>query len=112
MINVTLTGNVYDENENLIDCYYDVYYKRQNILVTGLRTELNQYNFNIGSIEHLTQKKVDLMNSHVNGISRPTLNNQSTYNFARFLHGETIVHALGIKYIDPKQVTLKPILVK
>lgn len=64
------------------------------------------------SIEHLTQKKVDLMNSHVNGISRPTLNNQSTYNFARFLHGETIVHALGIKYIDPKQVTLKPILVK
>lgn len=55
MINVTLTGNVYDENENLIDCYYDVYYKRQNILVTGLRTELNQYNFNIGSVEHLTQ---------------------------------------------------------
>ena len=55
MINVTLTGNVFDENENLINCYYDVYYKRQNILVTGLKTELNQYNFNIGAVEHLTQ---------------------------------------------------------
>ncbi len=55
MINITLTGNVYDENSNLIDCYYDVYYKRQNILVTGLKSELNQYNFNVGDSFHLTQ---------------------------------------------------------
>ena len=54
MINVTFIGDIYDEN-NLIDCYYDVYYIRQNILITGLRSELNQYNFNVGSSNHLTQ---------------------------------------------------------
>ena len=54
MINVTITGNVYDE-DILTNCYYDVYYARQNILVTNLQTELNQFNFNIGDSLHLTQ---------------------------------------------------------
>ena len=55
MINVTIIGNIYDESNTLINCYYDVYYIRQNVLVTGLTSELNQYNFNIGSSNHLTQ---------------------------------------------------------
>lgn len=54
MINVTITGNTYD-NEILTDCFYDIYYVRQNILVENLKTELNQFNFNIGDSLHLTQ---------------------------------------------------------
>ena len=55
MINVTVIGDIYDENDSLINCYYDVYYIRQNVLVQGMISELNQYNFNMGSSEHLTQ---------------------------------------------------------
>ena len=54
MINVTITGNVYEE-DTLTNCYYDVYYVRHNILVANLQTELNQFNFNIGDSLHLTQ---------------------------------------------------------
>lgn len=63
------------------------------------------------SIEHLTKEKVDLMNSHINAILRPTLNNISTYSFASFLHGSEIIALLGIVYIDPKDMVLKPSLI-
>ena len=64
------------------------------------------------SIDFLTQEKVDLMNSHINGILRPTLNNRSTYSFALFLHTKQIIRKLGIVEIKPDDVHLSPNLIK
>lgn len=60
------------------------------------------------SIDFLTQEKVDLMNSNINGILRPTLNNQSTHSFALFLHSEKLISALGIHKINPRDIILSP----
>jgi hypothetical protein len=54
-LNLTVTGNIVDELENPIEAYYDVYYVRQGVLVSGLVSELQQYNFNAGAANHLTQ---------------------------------------------------------
>lgn len=64
------------------------------------------------SISHLTQKKVDLICSHVNAVVRPTLNNKTTYEFTSFLHNEEILSLLNIDYVHKKDVLLKPELVK
>lgn len=64
------------------------------------------------SIVHLTKQKVDLINSHVNAILRPTLNNQSTFSFAEFMHGSLLLELLCITFIEPTSVHLKPELVK
>lgn len=64
------------------------------------------------SIDFLTQEKVDLMNSNINGILRPTLNNRSTYLFALFLHTKQIIRKLGINEIKPDDVNLSPNLIK
>ncbi len=105
MINVTLTGNVFDENENPIDSYYDVYYKRQNILVSGLRTEFNQYNFNIGSVEHLTQngdlKENDVILIRFNTL-KDTLDNSSKFSSTAiiYLNESTIVKDVQLKEVQ------------
>lgn len=104
MINVTFTGNVFDENLNLIDCYYDVYYKRQNVLVTGLRTELNQYNFNVGDALHLTQNG-DFKENDIVLIRFNTNSNTTNYS-EKFC-------SIGVIYLNEsiiiKDVQLKPI---
>lgn len=64
------------------------------------------------SIDFLTQEKVDLMNSHINGILRPTLNNQSTYDFALFLHSKKLIRTLGLTKINPEDIILSPNLFK
>lgn len=64
------------------------------------------------SIDFLTQKKVDLMNSHINAIIRPTLINKSSYDFSVFIHGPEIVRLLNITKIPSKNVLLNPTLVK
>lgn len=64
------------------------------------------------SIDFLTQEKVNLMNSHINAILRPTLNNISTYEFAKFIHNRQIIDDLGIYFINPTQVVLNSSLVR
>ncbi len=64
------------------------------------------------SIDFLTQEKVDHMNSNINGILRPTLNNQSTYSFALFLHSEKLVSKLGMTKINPEDIILSSKLFK
>lgn len=64
------------------------------------------------SIDFLTQEKVDLSVSHVNAIMRPDLNYRSTFEFASLLHSDEILKQLGIQNVPPKDVHLKPSLLK
>lgn len=104
MINATFTGNVYDENFNLIDCYYDVYYLRQNILITGLRTELNQYNFNAGDTYHLTQNG-DLKENDIILIRFNT--NSNTLDYTEKFSSTSLTYIN--ESITVKDVQLRPI---
>ena len=59
----------------------------------------------------MTQEKVDLMNSHVNAILRPTFGNKSSYEIAVFLHSHEILNRLDLVEIKPNDVLLKPSLI-
>jgi len=55
-LNITFTCNkVVDENDNVIDCYYQVYYPEHGVWTKVKQTEDGQYNFNAGDSDGLTQ---------------------------------------------------------
>ena len=55
-LNITFTcNNIVDENENDIDCNYKAYYVRQGIWNDTRSTEYNQFNFNAGDADSLSQ---------------------------------------------------------
>jgi len=56
------------------------------------------------SFDDLTQEKVNIIFSHVNGVRRKALFNKSAYDLFSFTFGENVASALGISYIPPKEV--------
>ena len=54
-INVSFKGNVYDENDNIIDCKYQVHYVRQNVWNSVRSTSSGYYSANAGDADSLTQ---------------------------------------------------------
>lgn len=60
------------------------------------------------SFKDLTQKKVDLMMSHINSYSRKKLNDRSAYQLFSFYYGRDTLDTLNIQSIDAKEITLKP----
>lgn len=66
------------------------------------------------SFDHLSQEDINLAVSHVNGIIRASCMNKSSYDMFCYLHpnGKTILDAFNIQYINPKDITLKPSLLK
>lgn len=60
------------------------------------------------SFKDLTQKKVDLMMSHINSYSRKKLNDRSAYQLFSFYYGCDTLDDLKIQSIDPKEIILKP----
>ncbi len=64
------------------------------------------------SFNHLTQKDVDLMMSHINSYSREKLNDKSPIELLDFLYGAGLAEKLGQRRIPANEILLKPSLLK
>jgi IS30 family transposase len=64
------------------------------------------------SFDNLTQKDINLMMDHINSYSRPNLNDKTPYDTFMFLFGEETIKKLGSTLIPPKDICLKPSLLK
>jgi hypothetical protein len=53
-LSFTFSGNVVDKDENSLECNYQVYYYRQNVVSDIKRTDQQQYNTNAGQDDQLT----------------------------------------------------------
>lgn len=63
------------------------------------------------SFDGLTQKKVNLMMSHINAYVRLSQSDKTPYEVFEFMYGKGVAEKLGISKIDPRRVYLKPSLV-
>ena len=64
------------------------------------------------SINHLAQKKTNLMMSHINSYKRGKLGNNTPYEIFERMYGPNNLKNLSITYIPPDEVMLRPSLVK
>ncbi|NCD01337.1 IS30 family transposase [bacterium] len=64
------------------------------------------------SIAFMNQEKTSLMMNHINNYTRSSLGDNTPYKVFEFIYGKNIIEKLGIKYISPNNVLLKPSLVK
>lgn len=67
------------------------------------------------SFDDLTQEKVTLISNHINATFRhkmQLLENRSPYELSEFLFGKDFLSQIGLSYIDPDHVCLKPSLLK
>ena len=58
------------------------------------------------SFDEYTQEDISTMMNHINSYSRLSLGNKSPYEMMEFLYGERILQLLGMKRINPDNVTL------
>ena len=63
-------------------------------------------------LNFLTQKKLNLMFSHINSTPRKSLNYKSPYEVFTFMYGEDVAKKLNIQKIQRDKVILKPYLLK
>ena len=63
-------------------------------------------------LEGLTQHDLNLLFSHINSVPRKVLGGRTPYDVFSFFYGEEIIHKMGIRRIDPDEVTLQPFLLK
>lgn len=64
------------------------------------------------SFDHFTQKTVDLIFSHVNAVKRRQFHGKSAYDMFSFVYSRELAEALGIFFVDPKDVIQSPKLLK
>ena len=64
------------------------------------------------SLDGLTQAKVELLFSHINSYVRGSNENRTPYDLMAARFGEGFMEAIGIRRIQPKEVCLKPSLLK
>ena len=62
-------------------------------------------------LDDLKQKDIDLMFSHINSAPRRSLSDKSPYELFNFFYGNDAAERIGIKYIFPDNVILKPSLI-
>ena len=62
-------------------------------------------------MKNLTQEKVDLMMSHINSYERKSIST-TPYKLQLAYYGEEFLKKIRIVEINPKDVTLKPALLK
>ena len=63
-------------------------------------------------MDFLTQEKVNLLFSHINSYVRLSNKNKTPYDLAVERFGNEFMEIVGIKKISPKEVFLKPGLLK
>lgn len=64
------------------------------------------------SFDDFTQDTVNLIFSHVNAIKRKQFNGKSAYDMFTFSYSDALASALGISFIEPKNVIQSPSLLR
>ena len=64
------------------------------------------------SIAFMDQEKTRLMMNNINNYSRKSLGDNSPYKVFEFIYGKEILKKLGVKYISPNEILLKPSLIR
>ena len=64
------------------------------------------------SFDNFTQETVNLIFSHMNAVKRKQFNGKSAYDLFSFTYSAELANALGISFIDPKNVIQSPLLLK
>jgi IS30 family transposase len=64
------------------------------------------------SLDFMTQEKVNLLFSHINAYTRESNQNKTPYQLMIESFGEEFMNAIGIKYVRPEDVLLRPELVR
>ena len=62
------------------------------------------------SVDLLTEQDVAKLCSHVNSYTRPALGSKSPMELARLILPGDLIDGLGIEYVPPDDVVLKPSL--
>jgi len=58
------------------------------------------------------QEKITLMTNHINSYTRKKLNDKSPFEVFSFFHGSDVSEKLGLEYVQPNDIILKPKLLK
>lgn len=64
------------------------------------------------SFNNLSQDKINLMMNHINSYTRKKLGNCTPYEIFEKMYGEEVIKKLGITFIYPDNIILKPSLIK
>jgi IS30 family transposase len=64
------------------------------------------------SMDNFTQDDITKMMNHINCYPRRNLGNKTPYEIFATLYGENLLKKLGISFISPDEVTLRPSLLK
>ena len=64
------------------------------------------------SMSFMNQEKTSLMMNNINNYSRKSLGDNTPYAIFKFIYGIELLKKLGVKYIAPNDVLLKPSLVR
>jgi IS30 family transposase len=64
------------------------------------------------SFDNFKQDTVNLIFSHVNSVTRKSLNGKTPYEMFVFTYGEKLAEVLGVKFIPAKEVIQSPLLLK
>lgn len=64
------------------------------------------------SMDNFTQDDITKMMNHINCYPRRNLGNKTPYEIFATLYGENLLKKLGISFISPDEVTLRPLLLK
>ena len=64
------------------------------------------------SMDNFTQDDITKMMNHINCYPRKNLGNKTPYEIYAALYGENLLKKLGISFIRPDEVTLRPSLLK
>ncbi len=64
------------------------------------------------TLDNLTQEQINLMFSHINSYVRESNKNKTPYELITERFGPELTELIGIKYVNPQDVTLKPALLK
>lgn len=64
------------------------------------------------SFDSFTQETVNLIFSHINAVKRCRFQGKSAYDMFSFMYSEKLAEALGIFFVDPKEVIQSPKLLK
>lgn len=64
------------------------------------------------SFDNFTQDTVNLIFSHVNAVKRKQFNGKSAYDLFAFYYSAELASALGVSFIEPKDVIQSPALLK
>ena len=101
-----------ETNERIVRLFYcDSYCSYQKGEIEENHTLIRCIIPNGTSMNNLTQEKVDLMMSHINSYERKSIST-TPYKLQLAYYGEEFLKKIRIVEINPKDVTLKPALLK